>query len=306
MNDTTKPPRARANANVHVEVRRPFLRRYEPLAPCGSGGMGTVFRARDLEDGTPVAVKVIPRPDDWQRIQREIEALRCIDHPNVVRMLDCGFEDEQVVLVMEFVDGPTLSALLERERVVPWCSALEVAASVLEGLVRVHEVGLVHRDIKPSNLIVEDLRRGAVKILDFGIVKPLDENRRITEVGTVLGTPAYMPPEQLLGLRIGPSADVYAVGLVLLQMLTTLGPRTRDMHQLSTKMRLSFRLPRPEDGGPPEALLPLLRSMLNPMPERRPSSAAWCVQELRRILAEGDVPQIRRRHETTVKVASAP
>lgn len=265
--------------------------------------MGTVHRARDRICGSTVAVKVMPCPDEWGRVKREVEALRRIDHPNVVRMLDFGCDQDEVALVMEFVEGPTLRTLLQTTPRVPWRSAVKIAIAVLEGLGSVHEQGLVHRDIKPGNLIITDYCDPSVSIIDFGIVKPVGESRRITGFGTVVGTLAYMPPEQMLGLEhIGASADVYAVGMVLMQMICGCSPKRMGLEELGLKMRLCPRLPDSVHGGPPEQLLPILRRMLHPMPTDRIASAAECVSRLRRVLDADHEPRLRPRRRSTVEL----
>jgi eukaryotic-like serine/threonine-protein kinase len=192
----------------------------ELLEPVGRGGMGSVWRARHLRLGRDVAVKFLAEEllgqDDFAlRFEREAQALARLSHPGIVAVHDFGREGERAYIVMEYVPGRPLSALLP----LPPARAREVALQVLDALGYAHARGLVHRDVKPDNILVGD--DGRVKVSDFGLARlagPLDTT--VTTAGRVLGTPAYMAPEALAGAAPDARMDLFSLGVVLHEMLT--------------------------------------------------------------------------------------
>jgi len=208
---------------------------YEIGASLGVGGMGEVYRARDTKLGRDVAVKVLPEslagdPDRLARFHREAQVLAALNHPNIAQIY--GFEDSGAThgLVMELVEGPTLAERIEHG-VVPLPEALAIAKQMAMALEAAHELGIVHRDLKPANVKVKE--DGTVKVLDFGLAKALDPTigssadvmnsptltARATQLGTILGTAAYMAPEQAKGKAVDRRADIWAFGVVLFEML---------------------------------------------------------------------------------------
>jgi len=209
---------------------------YELLSPIGAGGMGQVFRARDKRLGRIVAVKVLPphrfAVRDWsQRFRREAVAISALSHPNVCALFDIGetvIDDETVsYLVMEYLDGETLRDRL-KQGAFPVRQAIDVGVQIANGLAAAHRKGLIHRDLKPENVFLT--RDGVVKILDFGLVKAIDDlepassDQKQTQPGTIVGTAAYMAPEQIRGDAIDLRADIFSLGVVLYEMLTGLQP----------------------------------------------------------------------------------
>ncbi|MGI8421086.1 MAG: serine/threonine-protein kinase [Gaiellaceae bacterium] len=193
--------------------------RYRIEGPLGQGGMALVLRAHDEELHRPVAVKLlsdafVDDPSLRGRFVREARLAARLGHPNVVAVFDAGEEDDQPYIVMELVEGRT-AADLETPLTPSEVVALGVQACA--GLAHAHAAGLVHRDIKPQNLLVRD--DGTLKIADFGIAHAT-EATRLTEIGTILGTAAYLAPETLLGEEVGAPADVYGLGAVLYELLT--------------------------------------------------------------------------------------
>src|SRR5262245_32667340 len=203
---------------------------YQVLAPIGAGGMGEVYRARDTSLGREVAIKVLPvtlttDPDRLERFEREARLLAALNHPNVAHVY--GFERSAAIpaLVMELVEGPTLLDRIAKGPI-PFHEALAIARQLAGALDAAHERGIVHRDLKPANIKVRS--DGTVKVLDFGLAKAIggeleaDVTQAVTGTfaGVVLGTPAYMSPEQARGHAVDKRTDIWAFGCVLLEMLT--------------------------------------------------------------------------------------
>ena len=204
--------------------------RFELEQPIGTGGMGTVFRARDSISGETVAVKII---SDGQshlagRVAREVNVLAALSHPGIVRYIAHGVTSSgKLFLAMEWVDGEVLKTRLERGPLTLGESVI-LATRVAEALGVAHARGIVHRDLKPSNLILPGGRVDQVKVLDFGIARH-EGRTQLTQTGTMLGTPGYMAPEQArAGGQIDARADVFALGCVLFQCLTGVPPFDGD------------------------------------------------------------------------------
>jgi serine/threonine-protein kinase len=197
------------------------IERYRVLGKLGEGGMGVVYRARDERLARTVAIKVLSpmlSADDELRARfvREARAAAALDHPNICPVYETGqLPDERLYIVMPFYDGETVTAKLSQGPL-PVDVALDFAAQVADGLAHAHHAGVVHRDIKPSNIMITGAQR--VKILDFGIAKVADGDR--TRTGTVLGTPAYMSPEQATGKPVDSRTDLWSLGVVLYEMLS--------------------------------------------------------------------------------------
>jgi tetratricopeptide (TPR) repeat protein/predicted Ser/Thr protein kinase len=194
----------------------------------GVGGMGEVFRARDTRLGRPVAIKVIraeraQRPDFAIRLQREARATAALNHPHICMLYDVGEEEGASYLVMEYVEGQTLAARL-REGPLPLDQLLRRAIEASQALAAAHERGIIHRDLKPANLM---LTPAGVKVLDFGLAKFSGSEASamdVTAEHAILGTPAYMSPEQTRGEELDPRSDLFSFGCVLYEAATGVGP----------------------------------------------------------------------------------
>jgi eukaryotic-like serine/threonine-protein kinase len=211
-----------------------ILDNYKVLSLLGAGGMGEVYLARDARLGREVAIKVLPAGfaslSDRQRLDREARAASALNHPNILTIYEIKEVDENLFIVAEFVDGQTLRQRLKKDRL-KRAEALDVAIQVASALSAAHAAGIVHRDIKPENIM---LRRDAlVKVLDFGLAKLTDDPQTTTtgpeevtlqwlttEPGIVLGTTAYMSPEQARGLEIDARSDIWSMGVVLYEMIS--------------------------------------------------------------------------------------
>jgi eukaryotic-like serine/threonine-protein kinase len=242
--------------------------RYRLERLLGHGGMADVYRAQPAAGGQAVAVKVVRStdPELARRLTREAKALSGFDHPGLVRLLEAGVHDHHAYLVMELVEGPTLDARLRRGPLSP-DRAAALGTALAGALAYVHGRGVVHRDVKPANVLLGPGTRA--RLADFGIAQVLDSTTA-TVTGTTLGTAAYMAPEQLADHRVGPSADVWALGSVLLEALT--GRRSFEGAPAEVvARRLSGELPSAEALPTPWRIL--LTSMLDADPLRRPEAA---------------------------------
>jgi serine/threonine-protein kinase len=204
--------------------RHVFAGRYEILGLVGSGGMGTVYRARDSELDEVVALKLLRREVMDQsgmldRFRQEVKLARRVTHRNVARTYDIGESEGDKFLTMEFVEGEALSARLTREGALPLDAVIAVADGICAGLQAAHAAGIVHRDLKPDNVLLA--RDGRVVLTDFGIARALFDAGRAATMGLALGTPAYMAPEQVEGAAdLDERADVYALGAMLYECVT--------------------------------------------------------------------------------------
>src|SRR2546425_6583562 len=203
------------------------LGRYRPLRPLGSGGSGSVWLARDEQNGLDVALKIVPREGKAaSRAEREAEAAARLRHPACQRAYGFGRDSQHVYIAYEYVPGRTFREAL-RSGELDDASAIEAAAQVLEALAHAHERGIVHRDVKPSNVLLAEGRQVSVRVLDFGLAQ-IQEAETLTAQGDVPGTLAYIAPERLAGQETTVAADVWAVGLMLWEALAGRHPFWRS------------------------------------------------------------------------------
>ena len=204
-----------------------FANRYRIESILGRGGMGVVYKATDTQLDETVAIKTLPgdvmtrSPEDLERFKREIRLARKITHRNVLRTFDYGEAEGVYFISMEFVRGYALSELMDEApaRRMPARAAVGIARQICRGLHAAHEQGIIHRDIKPQNVLID--AKGEVKLMDFGIARMTEttESAQMTQAGLIVGTPHYMSPEQVQGKALDPRTDVYAMGVLLYELL---------------------------------------------------------------------------------------
>ncbi len=195
--------------------------RYRLEAKLGSGGMSTVYLARDETLDRPVAVKVMHRemseqPDQLERFRQEARAVAKLSHPNVVSVIDAGEDSGYPYIVFEYVEGETLKQRIARVGALDTQEAIAYAIEIARGLTVAHARNMVHRDIKPQNILIDS--EGRAKLTDFGISRQLEQDG-MTATGRVLGTTDYVAPEQAMGREVDPRSDIYSLGVVLYEML---------------------------------------------------------------------------------------
>jgi serine/threonine-protein kinase len=272
-------------------VGRVIADRYLVLARLGEGGMGRVYLAEHVKMNRQCAIKVmnpslVNDTESSQRFAREASNAARILHPNVAAVFDYGEADKVVYLVMEYVDGESLSAILTRDGALDPRRAIDIARQVADGLHAAHELGIVHRDLKPDNVIITRNRAGKeiAKVVDFGIAKAMTESPQdaLTKSGLVIGTPEYMSPEQLLGDPVDARTDVYALGCILFQLLTGNAAFAADTREQMIRRRLHEPAPHIRDLIPalPARLDTLLVHMLARSPSDRVATAAEARDQL--------------------------
>lgn len=242
-----------------------YLRSFKLRKKIGSGGMGTVFLATHVETGREVALKTINARlaedgDFVSRFHREAKALSSVRHPNIAEIIEAGEKEGHCWLAMEYIDGPSLMALLKDHRgALPELYCLRIALQVAEGLAHVWSTaGLVHRDIKPENVLILRSREGGelfpasdvAKLIDFGLVKSNQEDERLTQTGMTIGTPLYMSPEQVRGEKLDCRSDVYGLGATLFHLLTGVTPFNGNSPGAIMSAHLTEPAPDPGDRVP--------------------------------------------------------
>ncbi|MFB8139985.1 serine/threonine-protein kinase [Streptomyces parvus] len=282
---------------------RTIADRYELATILGQGGMGQVWTAYDRRLDRRVAVKLL-RPDRVagptgsdaadelrRRFVRECRVTAQVDHPGLVTVHDAGSDGDDLYLVMQYVEGADLADHLAEQDPYPWPWAVAVAAQLCAVLCAVHAVPIVHRDLKPGNVMVRP--DGTVTVLDLGVASVLDtDTTRLTHTGSPIGSPAYMAPEQAMGGAVGPYTDLYALGVLLHELVsgdvpfagsTALGVLHRHLYEAPVPVRQK----RPEA---PVALEALVLRLLAKDPQDRPASAQEVYEELAPLLPKHGTP----------------
>ena len=287
---------------------------YEILSPLGAGGMGEVYRARDTRLGRVVAIKILPAsfatdPERLHRFEQEARAVAALNHPNILAIFDIGQQGQLHFIVSELLEGETLREVLRRG-VLSHRKAVDYAIQIAHGLAAAHEKDIAHRDLKPDNIFIT--REGRVKILDFGLAKSIrpaphgfetgiatmTSAAPVTDMGTVVGTPGYMSPEQVRGAPVDCRTDIFSFGAVFYEMLC--GKRAFQRETSAETMTAILKEDPPElmeSGRPiPPALDRIVRHCLEKRPEQRFQSArdlAFDLESLSTLTPSGGVSTTR-------------
>jgi hypothetical protein len=272
--------------------------RFELLSEAGKGAMGSVHRAKDRKTGNQVAVKILilDRDLDVGRFGREATLLSQLHHPNIVGYVSHGTTAEgQHYLAQEWVDGLTLRTQLKTIGVTAE-EAVMMARGIADALAAAHRLGVLHRDVKPENLILAGGEADKIKLVDFGIARTTDEAARLTRTGVMIGTPAYMSPEQARGeAQLGPGVDVWALGCVLYEMLSGRTPYAGQTPMaIRAKVLFDAHSPlAPLCPEAPAALAELVEAMLQKDAAARPPSGNEVAAALRALPPIGPGPRRR-------------
>lgn len=267
--------------------------RYKVLGRVGAGGMAEVYRARDELLGRDVALKLLSERFSRdrafvERFRREAQSAANLNHPNIVSLYDYGSEnDEAYFIVMEFIDGRSVAEILRAEGPLLSERAAEITADVAKALGRAHDAGIVHRDIKPGNIMLSST--GQTKVTDFGIARAIggDEAQTMTQTGMVIGTAAYLSPEQAQGDAVDARSDLYSLGVVLYEMLTGRAPFSGD-----TPLSIAYKHVREQPQPPsrvnpdvPAALDAIVLKALSKNRDNRYATAQQMQADLERFLS---------------------
>src|SRR5580692_6608390 len=271
------------------------LGKYEIRRVLGRGAMGTVYEGFDPVIERTVAIKTVRLPEaaddetaeEIARFRREAQAAGRLTHPNIVGVFDYGETADIAYIVMEYVDGPPLKNLLDKNERFPLPRIARIMEDLLAGLQFSHERGVVHRDIKPANLMLT--KSGQAKIADFGIARI--ESSSMTQAGTVLGTPAYMSPEQFMGQVVDARSDIYSSGVLLYQLLTGERPFEGSMSAIMHKA-LNTEAPMPSQISvtAPRQFDAVVRKAMAKRPEDRYTTAAEFMAAIRAAIAAPPPP----------------
>ncbi|MEP6862252.1 MAG: protein kinase [Deltaproteobacteria bacterium] len=266
--------------------------RYEIQQRVGEGGMGVVYKARQMSIDRVIALKMLNQQmqgdQQWvQRFYNEAKACSRLQHPNTIRMFDFGqTQDGRLFMTMEFLDGVSLRDALQREPLAPQ-RVVKVLIQCCASLAEAHSIGIIHRDIKPDNVFLLNMAGSPdfVKLLDFSVAKLLEGDRMKTQAGVVFGTPQYMSPEQGRGLPLDARSDLYALGVLAFEMLTGNVPFNDDNPMTVIQMHLHGAIP-PMPDSVPYSVQMIVRRAMEKDPARRYQSSGEMMQHCQQVFAE--------------------
>jgi len=266
--------------------------RYEIQARVGEGGMGVVYRARQMSIDRVIALKMLNQQmagdQQWvQRFYNEAKACSRLQHPNTIRMFDFGqTNDGRLFMTMEFLDGLSLRQALDKGPLAPQ-RVVKILIQCCASLAEAHSIGIIHRDIKPDNVFLLNMAGSPdfVKLLDFSVAKLLEGDRMKTQAGVVFGTPQYMSPEQGRGLPLDARSDLYALGVLAFEMLTGNVPYNDDNPMTVIQMHMNGQLP-PMPQSVPYPVQMIVRRAMEKDAARRFQSAGEMMQHCQQVFAE--------------------
>ncbi len=279
-------------------VGRVIAERYRLLSVLGRGGMGVVYKAEHVHIGKIVAMKILHGDlardrTSVKRFRREAEAVSRLSHPNTVQIFDFGSSEGMIYLVMEYLAGEDLGAVLKRDGALPAERVFKLALQVCASLEEAHRLGIVHRDLKPENVLVlpaSEERPERAKVLDFGLAKLRDEGagNTVTRAGTIVGTPYYMSPEQIQGEAVDPKNDIYSLGAMMYKALTGEPPfvASTPMAVLTKHLTGELTPPSKRNETPVDAGVdPIIRKAMARSPKERYPSVTKLAGDLRAYLS---------------------
>ncbi len=270
--------------NMDNNIGKKLDGRYELLELIGVGGMADIYRARDIQEDRVVAVKILKTEyagseEFLRRFRNESKAIALLSHPNIVKIYDVGFTDKVQFIVMEYVDGITLSDYIEQQGVLKWRDAIHFTVQTLKALQHAHDRGIVHRDIKSSNIML--LRDGTIKVMDFGIARFNRENNKTMSEKTI-GSVHYISPEQARGDMTDERSDIYSVGVALYEMLTGKKPFDGDTPVAIALMHMQTDPKKPSEVNEtiPEGLEQIVLKAMQKDPNARYQTALEMITDL--------------------------
>ena len=282
-----------------MEFSQTFLDQFEPVGTLGEGGMAKVILANQKSLARQVAIKFMagaafPASEASERFKREAQMLAKLDHPNVLKIYDLGVEDDQPFLVLEYVRGETVRDRINRDGPIRSDEAARIALMVARGLAYAHDKSILHRDVKPENVLLSV--EGGVKLLDFGLGKLLELSENISHGGVILGTPAYLAPELIMGNPPSESSDLYTVGVLLYEMLCGRTPwgDSAEPDKLLERTKEDTPTVQLDAYKPDPRLREILLKILLRKPEERYQQACEIVESLELYLGVSADPRIRR------------
>jgi eukaryotic-like serine/threonine-protein kinase len=278
----TVRPASSAAAKGQLEPGSMLGDRYEILQLLGQGGMGAVYKARDVELDRMVALKLIrpdlaSHPEILRRFKQELILAREVTHRNVIRIYDLGQASGLRYITMEYVEGRDLRALLREKGKLTPEEAVPMFLQIAAALEAAHHAGVVHRDLKPQNIMVD--KDGRVYVMDFGVARSL-ETPGMTQTGALMGTPEYMSPEQAKGIKVDARSDLFSLGIIFYEMLSGVSPFKADTAMATMFKRTQERALPLAESGVPEALSDIVSKCLEIDPDKRFASAREMAQQL--------------------------
>lgn len=277
----------------------------------GTGGTSVVYKAKQLCVNRYVAVKTLQfqigdRPSLGERFQREIDSLLTLNHPNIVTVYDCVFDDDdQPFIVMDYLRGRSLDRLILEEGHLPLEKFLTVILQIFSAVEHAHKKGIVHRDLKPGNIVLVDDEMNFVKVVDFGLAKLGEEGRKITRSGELWGSPPYMSPEQCIGEPVDERSDIYSLGAVMFEMLSGREPFTAaTVYELIQKHLLAS--PPPIANGNPEiSIPPQLERVVFKALSKNPDNRYQSIGELKSAVLNACSADVNRDSGTRIEAIAA-